>query len=96
MDSVYRYAALTLIASNAAGADEGFLKYRHENVEWPFSNITVQLRYRSQMWLTPYIAVDPAEDQALSKRAWAIQERYLSPRRILWLKDCIFWSVHKD
>ena len=100
MASVYGNADITIIASRASSSEERFLSPRHEtyvlkketnasgqeidlflvNREYGFNSISEALR---------------AHQGPLSKRAWAIQERYLSRRKIIFAEAQMFWECNQ-
>lgn len=96
MTDVYSNATLTIIAAHAANPTEGLFINRDPVAVMPplircswISDDNPQQLYTlvdSRMWLK---GVDYCR---LSKRAWTVQERFLSPRRLYFSKHQIFYA----
>jgi hypothetical protein len=81
MNIVFKNAYLTIEASGASSAADGFLGRVAETRSWP-----LPLRLPHGDWATFYLRhypndVSPGEEfEPIHKRAWTLQERYLSSR----------------
>ncbi|KAI0404105.1 HET-domain-containing protein [Xylaria palmicola] len=101
MGRVYEKADVTIMASRAQGAHEGFLgnvsSYGQTRPDWVF-----EMHYRDRTGqLSPIVVApksfrDPVDH--LSKRAWAFQERLFSHRILEYCSTCVHWSClsHRD
>ncbi|KAL0932229.1 uncharacterized protein CTRU02_213182 [Colletotrichum truncatum] len=76
MESVYRNAYLTIVAANAADCADGFLQLSKQVQEHP-------KRREQAPNYTHRGEIVPFQDEPLNRRAWALQEWQLSPRRLV-------------
>ncbi|KAF2498733.1 HET-domain-containing protein, partial [Lophium mytilinum] len=99
MSSVYSNADITISASRASSAVDGFLSLRHEIY------VTKQEPNRSGQETKLYLVLRDyyenstsraadSHPEPLSRRAWVIQERYLSRRKILFGSAQTFWECN--
>ncbi|KAK1751465.1 heterokaryon incompatibility protein-domain-containing protein [Echria macrotheca] len=85
MSDVYGNAFLTIAASRAANCNEGFLGDRERPGYVPIPVQTDEGRQDIQVFILPrkyagdWRRCERLEDEPLSSRGWAFQERYLSP-----------------
>ena len=91
MGSVYAKAFLTISATNANHAYEGFLQNPHQQGE------VVQIPYLCPDGLVGTIHLRPAgwfsaRKEPLNQRAWAFQERLLSPRLLDYTSLHVAWK----
>ena len=89
MGDIYEKAYLTIAASQATGDDEGFLMQRPP--------VAHSLRMISPDGDAANVHLRPQQnsydsDDALQSRAWTLQERYLSRRKLRFLKNKILWE----
>ena len=94
MAAVYSNSICTIAASNAAGDEEGFLKPRNTKY------IHVKLSDSSDRMVDLYLEEDAPADRSpksepLEKRAWTLQERYLSSRMILFGSSAFRWECQE-
>ena len=96
MAMIYRHSALTIAASGACSADEGCFLPRKPI---PTVQLPYYTRERSQ---AGYVYVSKSLDMPtmyrdtvngpLDRRAWTLQERFLSRRVLFYGKGCLHWS----
>lgn len=82
MADIYKGALLTIVAASARDCAEGLFSPRHDVLIFEFP-LHIGASHDEVKWL----ALEPrdtynVEDEAISKRAWCMQERYFS-RRVL-------------
>lgn len=103
MGSIYRWAWLVIAASNASSDIQGFLHRRDSNntaviVEESDTEANirrVQLRPKPQnMWTHGF--GDPLRDEPLTRRGWAVQERYLARRTLFFGTDQMFFECQHN
>jgi hypothetical protein len=96
MPLVYNQATVTIVASRATSVQEGFLRPR-SSISGQNPQILFQLPYTNSKGVNGSLAVYPHIEatEPLDFRAWALQERYLSPRileygtlRTRWICSC--------
>jgi hypothetical protein len=100
MASVYGNADITIVASKASSSAEGFLSSRHETFvlkkETNASGQETDLFLINREYNTNLISrALRSHQEPLSKRAWAIQERHLSRRRVVFAEAQIFWECNQ-
>ena len=100
MASVYGNADITIVASKASSSAEGFLTARHEtHILKKESNLSGQekdLFLVDREYYDNYISrALNSYQEPLSKRAWAIQERYLSRRKVIFADTQLFWECNQ-
>jgi hypothetical protein len=96
MDQVYGNAYLTLCASRASTASEGFWSERPPTtIRWGFwdsdrttNQIDVFLRWDKD----GHDMSDILADEPLSSRGWAVQERLLSLRKVFFTSQQMIWQ----
>lgn len=95
MDIVYSLAHLTICASRAFGASEGFLQNQAATAirwgSWDRKNSQTKdifLRWRRNGQDMENILAD----QPLGSRGWAVQERLLSPRKVFFTSQQMVWQ----
>jgi len=94
MASIYKNAILTLVATRSPDSDGGCFtiplpKYHSRN--WSFTdanNMPYQLHSRTSLDHWPY----ESNGLPLLKRAWALQERLLSPRLVHFTDNELVWE----
>ncbi|KAI3321053.1 HET-domain-containing protein [Xylariaceae sp. AK1471] len=101
MGHVYENAEVTIVASRAERAQEGFLQdlwpYGRDRPDWVF-----KMRYRDLTGQLSPVVIAPTSFRTpgnyLSKRAWAFQERLFSNRILEYSSTCVHWSCqsHRD
>ncbi|KAG8355791.1 hypothetical protein FVEN_g6518 [Fusarium venenatum] len=98
MCDVYGNAYLTIAATRAANCSEGFLgpregpgygyiPFRQDGVHDSVAISPVPLRR-----ISPWAGIIDLEKEPLSKRAWALQERYLPPRTVHFASDQMYFE----
>jgi hypothetical protein len=110
MASVYKEAYLTISASLSASDSDGFLQERpsHQLVatvgiidkEGVATDVAVQTwntdeeedKYTNIVSGIGFVA----HDEPISFRAWTMQERFLSRRKLLFCRDQVFWECQRD
>ncbi|KAF2165027.1 hypothetical protein M409DRAFT_56364 [Zasmidium cellare ATCC 36951] len=105
MDLIYCCAHLTIAASSADSDDSGILDTRQKP-----SGKAVELEYLSEdqnvkrWWITESTTLsnrasdnidEDVNNSALHSRAWALQERLLSPRIVHYGKHQLIWECNK-
>lgn len=96
MASVYGNSDITIVASRSSSSMEGFLSPRHEicvskkETDSSGHEINVFLVNRDYYNNSVSVASEP-----LWKRAWVIQERYLSRRKVLFGEAQLFWECNE-
>jgi hypothetical protein len=99
MASVYGNADITIVASKASSSAEGFLSSRHET--YVLKKETDASGQETDLFLVnrdnPILNSRALNfhQEPLSKRAWAIQERHLSRRRIVFAEAQLFWECNQ-
>ncbi|KAK0737805.1 hypothetical protein B0T18DRAFT_394218 [Schizothecium vesticola] len=95
MSDVYRMSYITISAASAETCYEGFLQHRQdygEPVKVPFGCqdglVGSVLLYRKSKVLVE--SLDPQEP--IDKRAWMLQESFMSPRLLIYCRNQLFWS----
>ncbi|KAJ6504003.1 heterokaryon incompatibility protein-domain-containing protein [Mycena sanguinolenta] len=92
----FRNAYVTIIAANAECVSEGFLhdppKWYQSPLKLPFwspdGHLGTMLLYRTYAdW--------PTRDQPVDRRAWCLEERILSPRRLLFCSHALQFECQK-
>ena len=100
MASVYGNADITIIASKASSSEDRFLSPRHETYvvkkETNTSGQETEIFLVNRKYYGNSISAASSPHQgSLSKRAWAIQERYLSRRKIIFAEAQMFWECNQ-
>jgi hypothetical protein len=104
MADIYAGAYITLAATSASNSSEGL--YQHQSIDRLHSNHrTNYLTYTLESHVARgstydisvrdwrhYIDSDALERLPLSTRAWALQERLLSPRVVHFSNDMLYWE----
>lgn len=101
MPQIYSNAAVTIIASSAAKAIEGFLYERPARA----TKLAVKLPFHCPDEHAPLSGVrrgfiyavkfaEEARAEPIDHRGWTLQERYLSPRVLEFGSDHVTWSCH--
>lgn len=96
MDKIYGHAEITIVAAASTSCGEGFLQRRASRVQVPFRS-TFSHRLQGSMWIElrsvnsnpSYSPADIHVDfngSRLATRGWAVQERVLSTRQIVFGK----------
>jgi hypothetical protein len=97
MASVYKNALFTIAATRSSGDEDGFLQARRLRQQSRYDVLHDDVReVSSGLWLHPSpVSNEVAEDHSpLRRRAWVMQERYLSRRTIFFAETELFWSCH--
>jgi hypothetical protein len=92
MDSMYSDCTICIGAAVAKFVSEGFLRPRQHPraVKLPFD---LTKGGKGHVWATRYrSSVDPVP---LFQRAWAFQERYLSPRLLRYTRNGLMWECRE-
>ncbi|KAH6887103.1 heterokaryon incompatibility protein-domain-containing protein [Thelonectria olida] len=98
MESVYGNADLTIIASRSSSPTEGFLSPRTETVvvkEEVTETGDAKTFYMVNREYDSGIPSQFVDREPLSRRAWAVQERWLSPRALMFTRDQIVWECNE-
>ncbi|KAL0949018.1 hypothetical protein HGRIS_009113 [Hohenbuehelia grisea] len=92
----YRNAWLTIVAANAERVSQGFL---HPVPKWSEKPVTLPFRSTNgslgTMQLHRTYADWPKVDDPVDQRAWCLQERVLSPRRLLFCSHALQFECQK-
>jgi hypothetical protein len=88
MHEYYGNALFTLYVSSGLRADEGFLHFRQA---WKYKQLDCDIGG------VRLLNVDTALEEARkgsphATRGWTLQEEYLSPRRLYWFREGMYWS----
>jgi hypothetical protein len=97
MCQVYQNAHVTIVGASAAGSSEGYLTSK------PFVGGTAPFRVLwqdvtlNESSVTRYIIKERSEREIISReplhqRAWTLQECFLSPRLLIYGRDCMIWK----
>jgi Heterokaryon incompatibility protein (HET) len=102
MPEIYRNSMATIAGPAAADCKAGFLHRRPAtdqdwtDIRWQVNNsmtyCDVVLESIGDDWFSP----GPEADSALSKRAWVLQERLLSPRVLYFGTKRMYWECFTD
>ncbi|KAK3350278.1 heterokaryon incompatibility protein-domain-containing protein [Lasiosphaeria hispida] len=100
MRAVYSHATLVIAASRARADTAGFLHPRSIRgpitISFPAHSKTHHLSLQqTHATLSPHEAADPLRTEPLHTRAWALQERYLAPRRLSFGTHQLFWECSR-
>ncbi|KAF2431946.1 HET-domain-containing protein, partial [Tothia fuscella] len=95
MPYIYKNAELTICASTAKSCSDGFLQVRPEYSEF---HMPLILRNGSQgiIYFDSYQFASPPLGEILATRAWAFQERLLSPRLLQYGWRATRWTCACD
>ena len=102
MPGIYRNSVVTIAGPAAADCRAGFLHRRpaadHGSVDirWQLSNGTTHCAVTLQSIGDILIGPEPEDDSTLSKRAWVLQERLLSPRVLYFGTKRMYWECFTD
>lgn len=97
MSEIYGCAFLTIIAARASDVHEGFLGPRQPKAQLgvccklPYASTTTPGRVGS-VWVTQFWQSESIYDEPLFGRAWALQERLLSPRMVIFGSTEMRWE----
>lgn len=102
MCDIYGNAFLTIAATRARNCSEGFLGPRKgpEYTNIPFhlngiyGNVAIFPMHLSRV--NPWNGIIGLEDEPLSKRAWALQERYLPPRTLHFSSTQMYFECRSE
>ncbi|KAL6801224.1 heterokaryon incompatibility protein domain-containing protein [Trichoderma sp. SZMC 28013] len=94
MRDIYKNAYCTLIAESATDSDDGFLHQRPEpdfpNYRLPFFKSE---HIYSEVYLRPEAAYEyKPHELTINTRAWTLEERLLSPRKLLYTPKQLRWE----
>jgi len=94
MAQIYRNAYITIMASNAGDAAQGFLEHRYENCE-PTARIPFRVAPNEFGSITArnYVTRSSSdkENNPLNTRAWALQEQMMASRILAYTKHTLEW-----
>jgi len=86
----FQHAFITIVAANANRVSEGFL---HDHPKWHLTPINLPFRspdgFLGKMSLYRTYADWPTRDDPVDQRAWCLEERVLSPRRLLFCSHAL-------
>jgi Heterokaryon incompatibility protein (HET) len=101
MSKIYANCLVNITASHATSPKEGCFASRHHFVKPGFnalSSLSVHSLSESAVYTLvdaqPYL--DELDTSPLSRRAWVLQERLMSPRILTFGKSRIFWQCSED
>jgi hypothetical protein len=95
MAEVHGGAFFTISAASASSINEGILFERENPV---LSSVELVLesntnpRIRGKILVSPAYRFKDSLDEPLYRRGWALQERILSPRVLIWNRDQFAWE----
>ena len=88
MKSIFENAFLTIVAASAENASLGFLSMPDESKE-----ICLGIPWDEDGSIFFYRGGPPSwSKQAINLRAWPLEERLLSPRKLIFLSDRVVWE----
>jgi hypothetical protein len=96
MANIYRHGALNIAASSATDCNSGFLSprilkdYREIRVDWPVGQAKKPVVLTSEGGR--YFDFEDEPFSTLTKRAWILQERLLSSRKLHFGPQKLFWE----
>lgn len=93
LPNIFKYAELTICASSSKNPRDGFLQQRPDHSE---RQITIELPEGSSgtVYMDTYNWHEPKVPEPLSQRAWAFQERHISPRLLEYGWRTSRWVCH--
>lgn len=91
MPHIYKGSSLTLCASTARSCDEGFIEPRLEHSEFQLP-VSLSDNKTGTIYLDRILWFQPPIEEPLGTRAWALQERLLSPRVIEYGWRTVRWN----
>jgi hypothetical protein len=91
MGSVYSMAAITICASNASSAQEGFLDAQLPVMDFKVPFLLPNGILGSIVILKPSDTIPFTSPMPLEKRAWTFQESMLSPRLLIFGRGEVIW-----
>ncbi|KAK5660448.1 hypothetical protein OQA88_12993 [Cercophora sp. LCS_1] len=92
MASVYRNSYITIAAASSTGDEQGFLQpraFEYATVEFTSPKGESAVAYMSRETRLPNNST--GQDYPLFRRAWVLQEQYLSPRTLIFSKAQAFY-----
>jgi hypothetical protein len=91
MGAIYSNSSVTLCASRARSVADGFLGHRTlpQDAPLPFHG---PHSTEAKVYIREEDSSTHEEDEPLNDRAWALQERYLSPRTLLFGSNQTIWE----
>lgn len=99
MSQIYSNSYLTIAATGSSDDCEGFLSLRNlpDYVEFDYSLSNglygAALAFSLPLWEAGYMRIySGLDDEPLSKRGWALQERYLPPRILHFASKQMHWE----
>ena len=97
MNKVYKRSALTISALDSKNGDGGLFRLREMAQLQPCrAGVLRDLSgEREELYVYSGGAVEEIENGPLSRRAWVLQERLLSPRMVYYGRNQIFWECNE-
>ncbi|KAK0657920.1 heterokaryon incompatibility protein-domain-containing protein, partial [Cercophora newfieldiana] len=95
MGQVYQNSYLCLSALDSRDSTEGLLRTRDSRVQRPFrlwESPPATLKMHGPVFLFPTLNKDMDPAGPLAERAWVLQEELLSPRRVIFGRDMVYWD----
>jgi hypothetical protein len=95
METVYANSHLNIAATAANNSQEGLFRPRNKGKFWP-TEVVIMVKGASRQYLAydPDVANSQLEAMPLNRRAWVLQERFLSPRVLHFAETQLFWECH--
>lgn len=96
MPEIYKNAHITISASSASTCYEGFLQRRQPLPSADCEDIVLEYETRKGITGNVYLFEDQSRTTAdpISKRAWTLQERRISPRFLDFSSQQLRWKCH--
>lgn len=91
MCDVYRGSTINIAASASVDCKGGLFRQRNLISVTP---CVIQLRGSDHALVCGNITTGPAAREPLSRRAWAVQERFLAPRTVHFTANSVYFECH--
>ncbi|KAH8665150.1 heterokaryon incompatibility protein-domain-containing protein [Tricladium varicosporioides] len=92
MEQIYAHAYVTIIAAASENSDGGL--FRSRDFQMPFRRNHDDPSKVKEGFVRIIIPAKEIKDEPINRRAWALQERLLSPRILTYASSEIFWQCN--